>query len=99
MLVLCLKMSGWKEVKWCVDYRLKNAAFYESQLGSTRTVLLKAKIKRVTFMVLLKTKVKPVELELVNTLHEINWLQLILMVVSEWSLLQLRYKHFKIIKV
>jgi hypothetical protein len=35
----------WKEVKWCVDYRLKTPLFYESQLGSTRTVLLKAKIK------------------------------------------------------
>jgi threonylcarbamoyladenosine tRNA methylthiotransferase MtaB len=39
------------------------------KVGNTRTVLLKAKIKRVTFMVLLKTtlKVKPVESELVNT--------------------------------
>jgi hypothetical protein len=51
-----------KRSKMMRGLSVKTPLFYESQLGSTRTVLLKAKIKRVTFMVLLKTTlVKPVE--------------------------------------
>jgi threonylcarbamoyladenosine tRNA methylthiotransferase MtaB len=44
-----------KRSKMMRGLSVKKRFFYESQLGSTRTVLLKAKIKRVTFMVLLKT--------------------------------------------
>jgi threonylcarbamoyladenosine tRNA methylthiotransferase MtaB len=53
---------------------VKTPLFYESQLGSTRTVLLKAKIKGyIHGFTENYVKVKnSVESELVNTLHEIN---------------------------
>jgi threonylcarbamoyladenosine tRNA methylthiotransferase MtaB len=50
----------------------KRRAFYESQLGSNRTVLSESE-KRDTFTVLLKITCKtPWNPELVNTLHYIN---------------------------
>jgi threonylcarbamoyladenosine tRNA methylthiotransferase MtaB len=47
----------WKEVKWCVDYRLKRRSFMKASWEHENSSF-ESENKRVTFMVLLKTTLK-----------------------------------------